>query len=149
MTSPDTLDQLVRNYLNAVEHALAGQPEDRRRELLSDLNDHIAAERAALDPPTEAALRAILDRLGDPTALAAEARLLDDNLTLPFAATVPAGRSGKPRLGHLGWILITLGSTVLICLVVGLVGLVAFSSGGESNGPTPASTVAPPQATHQ
>ena len=146
---PDAIDQLIRRYLNAVEHAFAGQPEDRRRELLSDLNNHIAAERAALDPPTEAAVRAILDRLGDPTALAAEARLLEDNPTTPSAATAPAGRSGMRRLGPLGWILVALGLTLLTCFILGLVGLVAFSTGGDSTEPTPASTVAPLQPTHQ
>jgi uncharacterized membrane protein len=47
----------------------------RREELLSDLREHISAARARLDQPSEADVRAILERLGDPTAIAAEARI--------------------------------------------------------------------------
>jgi uncharacterized membrane protein len=136
INQPDTTDQLVRSYLHAVEHALADLPEDRRRELLGDLSDHIAAERAALDPPTEAAVRAILDRLGDPATLAAEARFPEDNPTTP-TDTAPAAPPAKHRVGPLGWTLIAVALTLLICLVAGLVGLVASTTGAGTGGPAP------------
>jgi uncharacterized membrane protein len=146
---PETPDQLVRSYLHAVEHALADVPEDRRRELLGDLSDHIAAERAALDSPSEAAVRAILDRLGEPATIAAEQRLLEDNPTTPPAAPAPAGPSRKHRLGLLGWTLIALGLTLLICLVAGLVGLAVGTDAPDSSGPVPIPTATPLQPTHR
>src|SRR5262245_32077932 len=114
ITPPDTLDGLVRGYLHAVDQALGNMSADRRRELLSDLSDHIAAERAALEPPTEAGLRAILDRLGDPATVATEARLLDDSPPPPIGP-LPTGPLpvGRGRLGPLAWIAIVLGSVVL------------------------------------
>ena len=93
MTIPqDTLDHLVRGYLDAVARNLVGLPEERRRELLADLADHIAAERATLDEPTEADIRAILDRLGDPAAVAAEARLQEGPPVWPSARPMSAAR---------------------------------------------------------
>lgn len=78
MTTPaKEFDHLVTAYLRAVEVELANASAARRAELLTDLRDHIAAERAMLDPETEATIRAILDRLGDPRVVAAEA-LLDE-----------------------------------------------------------------------
>jgi hypothetical protein len=47
----------------------------RRDELIEELREHIAAARGALYEQTEAAVRTILDRLGEPAAIAAEARL--------------------------------------------------------------------------
>jgi uncharacterized membrane protein len=132
MKSP--LDDLVVNYLHRVEQALTDLPEDRREELLSDLSDHIDAERAALDPPTEAAIRAILTRLGDPATLAAEARLQQD---IP---PVAVGTAGKRRPGPLGWTQIALGLTLLVCLGVVLVGFVVSSADTGSGGPMPVPT---------
>jgi hypothetical protein len=132
-TPPDTLDRLVITYLDAVEHALTGVPEDRRRELLGDLSDHIAAERAALDVPTEAAVRAILDRLGHPVDLATEARLVEDSPVIPSATAAPAGWPGMRRLGRRGWLLAAVGLALLIFLVLGLA--VVSSSGVSQSVP--------------
>jgi len=150
ITPPDTLDGLVQSYLHAVDQALGNMSADRRRELLSDLSDHIAAERAALDPPTEAGLRAILDRLGDPATVATEARLLDDSPPAPMhpMSTGPMS-TGRSRLGPLAWIAIVLGSMVLIVLGVIVVGAIGFSTVGGPSGPAATSSPPPPQPTHQ
>jgi hypothetical protein len=68
MSSPLAPDQLVRDYLAAVDRALAGLPEQRRRAALDDLSGRIAASRG----PAGDATRAVLDRLGDPDSVAAE-----------------------------------------------------------------------------
>jgi uncharacterized membrane protein len=73
----DRLDRLVEDYLGAVSYACRDLPPDRRDDLVSDLREHIAAGRTVLYQPTEAAIRTILDRLGEPTAIAAEARLAE------------------------------------------------------------------------
>ena len=51
--------------------ALAPVPEPRRHELLADVREHIAEARMALTDETDADLLNILDRLGDPQAMAA------------------------------------------------------------------------------
>ena len=66
---------LVDEYLGRLEAELADLPPARRDELIDEIEDHIAdAEAAYGREPTEAELRTLLDRLGDPTDIAAEAR---------------------------------------------------------------------------
>jgi hypothetical protein len=73
MTS-SPLDRLVDEWLDRVERAAADLPPDQRGELLADLREHIAVARADLSPETEAGVRTILERLGDPAMIAEEAR---------------------------------------------------------------------------
>jgi len=149
MTTPDELDTVVNSYLSDVERALTGVPGIRRIELLADLRDHIAAERATLDPQTGAGIRAILDRLGDPDTLAAEVRLDVTPLSPtaeagpPSAAPRPALTAGAPlwpapepsappvrparRMGPLGWILIAFATIVVVCLLIPALGLLALA----------------------
>jgi uncharacterized membrane protein len=68
------VDALVDHYLNDLEAELRGLPANRRRELLDEVGEHITAARATLDPETEAGIRTVLERLGDPADIAAEAR---------------------------------------------------------------------------
>jgi hypothetical protein len=69
-----TVDALVDRYLADLGAELEGLPADRRRELLDEVGEHIAAARATLDAESEAAIRNVLERLGDPADIAAEAR---------------------------------------------------------------------------
>ncbi len=67
-------DELVARYLAQLQTALRDLPPGRREELLDEVSEHIAAARAELGPqPTEAQIRALLERVGDPAAIAAEA----------------------------------------------------------------------------
>jgi hypothetical protein len=68
------VDTLVDHYLKDLEAELRDLPANRRRELLDEVSEHITAARAALDAETEAAIRTVLERLGDPADIAAEAR---------------------------------------------------------------------------
>ena len=68
------IDTLVDRYLTDLEAELAGLPANRRREILDEVGEHIVAARAALDAESEAAIRNVLERLGDPADIAAEAR---------------------------------------------------------------------------
>jgi hypothetical protein len=95
-TSVDRLDRLVEGYLAAVAHATTGLPAGRREDLLADLREHIAVARADLHTPTEAGLLTILDRLGEPAAIAEEARLSEPAgpgypAPAPIPATYPLG----------------------------------------------------------
>lgn len=67
-------DTLVRDYLHRLDVAAASLPPDRRSELRQEIADHIAQARAAGDVGNEAALRQLLDRIGDPEDIVAAAR---------------------------------------------------------------------------
>jgi hypothetical protein len=132
-------DLMVEEYLAAVASAGPDLPPHRRDDLLADLREHIASARADLTPETEAGVRTILARLGDPASIVAEARL---GITpppvppLPLAGSVPvSGRRGIP-----GWVtaLMVAGVVVfLTCVGVIFVGFVAFNP-GPMDGPGPA-----------
>jgi hypothetical protein len=68
----DTSDRLIRDYLDELRARTRDLPKRRREELLAEIEAHIAE---AL-PPTasEAEVRDVLDRLGDPEGIAAEER---------------------------------------------------------------------------
>lgn len=67
-------DELIEGYLSRLELQLLDMPADRRTEIVDELRDHIAEERRALPSESDADLLNILDRVGDPAAIAAEAR---------------------------------------------------------------------------
>jgi HAAS domain-containing protein len=69
-----TADKLVDDYLDRLNRELTGFPRARRRELVEEISGHIAEARADLETENEAAIRTLLDRLGDPADIAAEAR---------------------------------------------------------------------------
>ena len=68
------VDALILRYLQDLESELHDLPANRRQELLDEVGEHIAAARAGLDPETETGVRTMLERLGDPAEIAAEAR---------------------------------------------------------------------------
>src|SRR4029078_4078697 len=67
-------DALVEEYLDRLERELADFPSARRREVVHEISEHIAEARAGLEPETEADVRNLLDRMGDPADIAAGAR---------------------------------------------------------------------------
>jgi hypothetical protein len=70
MTS--TIDRLVHDYLAALESAAAGLPPDARRDLVADIREHL--DQALGSPPyDEISVRTVIDRLGEPEEIAAEA----------------------------------------------------------------------------
>src|SRR5688500_13185981 len=69
-----TADKLVDDYLKRLRKELAGLPGERRRELEQEISEHIAEARASLSAQNEAEIRTLLDRIGDPADIAAEAR---------------------------------------------------------------------------
>jgi hypothetical protein len=69
-----TADRLVDEYLRRLDRELSGLPRARRRELVGEIAGHIAEARAELAAETEAGIRNLLERLGDPVEIAAEER---------------------------------------------------------------------------
>jgi uncharacterized membrane protein len=132
-------DALVDNYLHAVDQALTGVPAYRRDELLQDLREHIAAGRAELgEEETEAEVRSLLDHLGDPAEVAAEAQI-DAPLAAIPAPAPPMQLQPSKRVGAAVWVLIAFGLCAMLCVGALLVGLFAFSQSSSSpiDGKTP------------
>ncbi|TMC10963.1 MAG: hypothetical protein E6J29_10605 [Chloroflexi bacterium] len=67
-------NQLVHAYLLRLEIELADLPAAKRHEIVDEIRSHIAAERSAMVDESDAGLMNLLDRLGDPAEIAAEAR---------------------------------------------------------------------------
>ena len=66
--------QTVDRYFERLERALADLPPERRRELMEEIRDHVDQSLSSHPDPTEAEVRNVLDRLGDPAEIASEAR---------------------------------------------------------------------------
>jgi len=73
VTAPHA-DQIISGYLARLEQALADLPPPRRAELVDHVRSHIAEARRSLAEETDADLLNILDKLGDPADIAADAR---------------------------------------------------------------------------
>jgi hypothetical protein len=69
-----TADRAVETYLKRLDADLADLPRARRREILDEIAQHIAEARAELPAESEADTRTVLERLGDPADIAADAR---------------------------------------------------------------------------
>ncbi len=71
--SADEADKLVGQYLTQLDAALRGVDASRRKEILAEVRGHIEEGRTGLDPDDPAGVRTLLDRVGDPAVIAAEA----------------------------------------------------------------------------
>jgi Protein of unknown function (DUF1700) len=67
-------DKLVEDYLKSLNLELRDLPRARRRELVDEIAEHIAEGRAGLEVEDELSIRTLLDRIGTPEDIAAEAR---------------------------------------------------------------------------
>jgi hypothetical protein len=67
-------DQIVAGYLKRLEAELEWLPASRRRELTGQITDHIDEARGQLVDESDADLLSIIDRLGEPEEISAEAR---------------------------------------------------------------------------
>jgi len=68
------VDQLVADYLQTLDQQLSGIAPLRRAEILDEITQHIADERARLGTESEADVRNLLERIGDPAEIATAAR---------------------------------------------------------------------------
>lgn len=64
----------VDTYMRSLDEELRDLPPARRRELLEEIRDHIDSALRESGSAGEAEVRNVLERLGDPTEIAAEAR---------------------------------------------------------------------------
>ena len=67
-------DRLVSDYLDSLDAELAGLPRVGRREVLEEIEGHIRESLAELHPGDDVGARNVLDRIGEPSEIAADAR---------------------------------------------------------------------------
>jgi uncharacterized membrane protein len=85
MTGDTTVDTVVHDYLWRVGSALGGIPAARAREITNELAEHIREAREDGAVVTLADARNVLDRLGEPADIAAEAERRFGRLARPRA----------------------------------------------------------------
>jgi uncharacterized membrane protein len=113
-------ERIVEDYLAAVARACAGLPASARVELMADLREHIAVARAELTEQTEAAVGAILQRLGEPATIAAEARASIPPVAVGVApGPIPMRRSSNAPVAILAAVILVPIGIVALILVVG------------------------------
>ena len=121
-------DDAVSEYLHEVGLRLGGLPLLQRRELLADLEAHIANERAERNVQSEGEVLEILERLGSPEVVAAaaweEAGTATPVTPIPRIALAPIGRRRRywPAL-------VVAGAIVLMVLACGVF---AIARGGSA-----------------
>src|SRR5207245_7786487 len=71
---PPHADQLIDGFLARVNAAADDLPKAARQQLVDDVGAHITEARARESEETDAAILNILDRLGEPAAVVADAR---------------------------------------------------------------------------
>ena len=86
--SKSGVDTIVSDYFARLRRALASLPRSRRNQLLEDLREHVIMARSGLGEETELSVREILEHLGTPEDIAAEA--------LADAARPPGRRRLRP-----------------------------------------------------
>jgi uncharacterized membrane protein len=64
----------VKDYLHELDQELRDLPRSRRQELLGEIHEHIDSALAVAPALDEAEVRNVLDRLGEPSDIAQEAR---------------------------------------------------------------------------
>lgn len=116
-------DELINDYLDRLEEELADFPSTRRRELVQEISAHIAEARASLEQEDEASIRNLLDRIGDPADIAAEAEGVPPAGPEPAAPPVIVEQRGTGALEIAALILLLIGGLVLpvVGWVIGVV----------------------------
>ncbi len=103
-----TPDKLVERYLKHLDVELDDLPRARRSEIVGEIGGHIAEARAGLEQETESDVRNILEGLGDPAEIAADAR---ERFEVPEPAAAPPFKPGAVEIGAL--IMLLVGGLVL------------------------------------
>ncbi|HYY32034.1 MAG TPA: hypothetical protein VE693_00405 [Gaiellaceae bacterium] len=98
-----TADHLIEKYMAHLRIELADLPRARQRELEQEIGEHIAAARAELPNESEAEIRNMLERIGDPEEIAAEAH---DRVDPPAAVPVEQPRSRTHEVVALVFLLV-------------------------------------------
>ena len=104
--------QILDDYLRALEGELRDLAPSDRAEIILEVREHFEDARRELTDPPEAELRNIVERLGPPAEIAAEARIrfgVDRQSPVVEASSPAAQASARPGpleiLAVVGWVL--------------------------------------------
>lgn len=115
MPSPRALDAVVARYLARLNRSLGSVDPERRRQIVEEVAQHIAESRSRMRSDDRDSLLSLLERMGSPEAIAAEAAGLG---TAPPAAWD----------GWIPWLLLLGGFLFGVGWLVGVVALWASSA---------------------
>lgn len=104
---------LVVAYLDSVAREAADLPTEHRSELLADLTEHISVTLAG-QSRSEAEVKNVLDRLGDPRTIVATAREGE-------TTSAPASRHGRTLAPVVLFLLVAVPGVGMISMFAGLV----------------------------
>jgi hypothetical protein len=121
-----TADRLVDDYLTRLAGASQALPPDRRTELLAQIRGHIAAALSGGKDADEAAVRTMLDRLGDPADIVAAAVENDP----PEPPTVPGTQGRRPGISLEVGAVVMLTAGSLVPVIGWVVGVILLWSSG-------------------
>lgn len=108
MNSANKNDRLVAEYLERLTRARQDLPCDRRDSIIEDIREHIRTARAGMASEDEAQIRQLLEDLGSPQAIRAEAGL------------PPHSRAGRGDI-LAPWLLLLGGFVFVVGWLVGVV----------------------------
>jgi hypothetical protein len=123
---------ILTQYFRRLEEALSDVPVDRRTQIVEDLRAHVEECLEAEPEHSDAAVMAMLDRVGDPDDIAREAReaLLDETPTRADASVAGSvqGLEGSARPGIVLTKLRIAAAGIAALVVVGI-GVLSLSGG--------------------
>ncbi len=121
-----TADRLVDEYLTRLAGASQALSPDRRTELLAEIRGHIAASLSGAADADEAAVRTMLDRIGDPADIVAAAVENDP----PEPPSVPGTQGRRPGISLEVGAVVMLTAGSLVPVIGWLVGVILLWSSG-------------------
>lgn len=124
-----SVDGIVEEYLRHLETALSQLPDARRRQLVAQIKEHIEEARSQLPEESEPAVRNLLDRLGRPEDIAAEA----------LADGAPTGDGQQ----HRRWIVALFALAILLALGIAIFAITRPSPKGQAASSTRPTTTSP------
>ncbi|HEX6336980.1 MAG TPA: hypothetical protein VFZ85_08505 [Jiangellaceae bacterium] len=100
MNTADRRIAEVERYIHELAIALSGLPADEREDVIAGIREHIDGSLLAIADPTSADVQRVLDELGDPLAIAADAGAPAAAASRPpGTGTTPPSRAATPLSG--------------------------------------------------
>lgn len=108
----DAIDSLVQDYMSRLKSSASRLPAAMREELVDEVRAHIELAIAVMDAPSDADVRNVFERLGDPDDIVDEA-LAEGAAPVTAAPQDPATQVTTSARDVVTWLLLTVGAIVL------------------------------------